>query len=259
MQPITYFIVLSSILIHGLTISFFTLGRRVHSRVTSISRTFTVGSRNDTQGMPEEPSWMSRVKRAQNREDIVVNRDDDGVAVEAGEKEGIAAESGDIGRLAMFGAPGGAGSEGEPSTGSETAGSSEKDLEKGASGEGEFVDEDEEGDVTKARPTFANRRRRTERAMERERDDNPPKNVLAGDENEDEREERTHQHLPHHLKEEDGGEEGVRAGKVASKDHAKEARYCTPGQTQTWQEGRKVCDSRSLCTPSTPELTSPLL
>ncbi|KAM0751845.1 hypothetical protein T439DRAFT_220492 [Meredithblackwellia eburnea MCA 4105] len=71
-QPITYFIVLSSILIHGLTISFFSLGRRVHSRVTSISRTITATSITG-----DEPSWMSRVKRARNADEIVVNRDDD--------------------------------------------------------------------------------------------------------------------------------------------------------------------------------------
>lgn len=174
---------------------------------------------------------MSRVKRAQNREDIVINRDDDGEAVP--EKEGTAAESGDIGRLAMFGAPS---SGGEPSTGSETAGSSEKDLEKGDL-EGEIIDED--GDVSQERPSFANRRRRTQQAMERERDDNPPKNILAAGENEDEHEDRAHDHLPHHLKEEDGGLEAERPSSRAS-NHAKEARYCKPGQTQTWQEGRKV-------------------
>ncbi|KWU45517.1 Sodium/hydrogen exchanger, partial [Rhodotorula sp. JG-1b] len=36
--PVTYCIVLTSILVHGLTISFFTLGRRMHSRVQSFSR-----------------------------------------------------------------------------------------------------------------------------------------------------------------------------------------------------------------------------
>jgi hypothetical protein len=231
-QPITYFIVLSSILIHGLTISFFTLGRRVHSRVTSISRTFTTMSRDDTRQL-EEPSWMSRVKRAQNREDIVINRDDDGEAVV--EKDGTSAESGDIGKLAMFGAPSVGGD--EPSTGSETAGSSEKDLEKGEV-EGEPF-EDEEEDVSKARPSLANRRRRTQQAMERERDDNPPKNILADSENEEEHEERVHDHLPHHLEEEDGGVEALRPSSRQS-DHAKEARYCRPGETQTWQEGRKV-------------------
>ncbi|BGO95795.1 hypothetical protein NBRC10512_001633 [Rhodotorula toruloides] len=89
--PVTYCIVLCSILVHGLTISFFTLGRRVHSRVASFSRTLTAqsffsgfgrtfsfgnnGGRNAREA--EEPSWMSRVKRATRAEDIVINRDDD--------------------------------------------------------------------------------------------------------------------------------------------------------------------------------------
>ncbi|GAA5973897.1 hypothetical protein JCM11641_001205 [Rhodosporidiobolus odoratus] len=97
--PVTYCIVLSSILVHGLTISFFTLGRRVHSRVQSFSRTFTAQS-GDTASrfgrtlsfrtrdlQTDEPSWMSRVKRATRAEDIVINRDDDGVAVPVKEGE----------------------------------------------------------------------------------------------------------------------------------------------------------------------------
>ncbi|GAA5912630.1 uncharacterized protein JCM6883_005334 [Sporobolomyces salmoneus] len=84
--PVTYCIVLSSILVHGLTISFFTLGRRVHSRVQSFSRTLTAQSGNSRFGTTfsisgrdgaAEPSWMSRVKRATRAEDIVINRDDD--------------------------------------------------------------------------------------------------------------------------------------------------------------------------------------
>ncbi|GAA5939840.1 uncharacterized protein JCM15063_004319 [Sporobolomyces koalae] len=84
--PVTYCIVLSSILVHGLTISFFTLGRRVHSRVQSFSRTLTAQSGNSRFGTTfsisgrdgaNEPSWMSRVKRATRAEDIVINRDED--------------------------------------------------------------------------------------------------------------------------------------------------------------------------------------
>ncbi|GAA5822504.1 hypothetical protein JCM3770_002440 [Rhodotorula araucariae] len=100
--PVTYCIVLSSILVHGLSISFFTLGRRVHSRVASFSRTLTAqssrsgfgrtfsfgGGAGGTSGRgagaggrggarDDEPSWMSRVKRATRAEDIVINRDDD--------------------------------------------------------------------------------------------------------------------------------------------------------------------------------------
>ncbi|BGP43663.1 hypothetical protein JCM10449v2_007708 [Rhodotorula kratochvilovae] len=92
--PVTYCIVLSSILVHGLSISFFTLGRRVHSRVASFSRTLTAQSTRSNFGRTfslggtgrpaggdrahgDEPSWMSRVKRATRAEDIVINRDED--------------------------------------------------------------------------------------------------------------------------------------------------------------------------------------
>lgn len=71
-QPVTYFIVLSSVLVHGLTIGFFSLGKRVHSRVQSISRTFTHAS-----AVGDEPSWMTRVKRITKPEDVIINRDDD--------------------------------------------------------------------------------------------------------------------------------------------------------------------------------------
>ncbi|GAA5830141.1 hypothetical protein JCM11251_006892 [Rhodosporidiobolus azoricus] len=129
--PITYCIVLSSILVHGLSISFFTLGRRVHSRVQSMSRTFTANSTNSrlgrtlsfrTRDETTEPSWMSRVKRATRAEDIVVNRDDEspeslaekGIAAGDPEKEARRREEEeaeeeeiqeDTGFAAMFGAP----------------------------------------------------------------------------------------------------------------------------------------------------------
>ncbi|KAH9812689.1 Sodium/hydrogen exchanger family-domain-containing protein [Melampsora americana] len=67
-QPLTYLFVLFSVLIHGLSIPFFTLGRNVSSRVHSISRTWTQASGN-------EPSWLNRVKR--------VDRNADGDAVDA--------------------------------------------------------------------------------------------------------------------------------------------------------------------------------
>lgn len=55
-QPLVYLFVLFSVLVHGLSIPFFTLGRNVHSRVHSMTRTWTQASGN-------EPSWLSRVKR----------------------------------------------------------------------------------------------------------------------------------------------------------------------------------------------------
>jgi hypothetical protein len=66
--------------IHGLTIPFFTLGRRVHS----ISRTWTQGTTNN------EPSWLSRVKR--------IGDDDDEEKVVRGEGEELGrTESGEMG------------------------------------------------------------------------------------------------------------------------------------------------------------------
>ncbi|GJN94505.1 hypothetical protein Rhopal_007587-T1 [Rhodotorula paludigena] len=108
--PVTYAIVLCSILVHGLTISFFTLGRRVHSRVQSFSRTLTAQSsrsgfgrtfsfstsraagEKDGRAAADEPSWMSRVKRATRAEDIVINRDDE--SPESLAEKGIASGSG---------------------------------------------------------------------------------------------------------------------------------------------------------------------
>lgn len=52
-QPITYFLVLCSIIVHGSSIPFFNLGRRVHT----VTRTWTNRSES-------EPSWLARVKRA---------------------------------------------------------------------------------------------------------------------------------------------------------------------------------------------------
>ena len=56
-QPVTYLLVLCSVLVHGLSIPFFSLGRSMHSRVHSMTRTWTQASN-------QEPSWLSRVKRA---------------------------------------------------------------------------------------------------------------------------------------------------------------------------------------------------
>lgn len=65
--------VLCSILIHGLSIPFFSLSRRVHS----VSRTW---SRHAT------PDWTAYTRRISRGEDIVINRDDNDL--ERGEKSG---------------------------------------------------------------------------------------------------------------------------------------------------------------------------
>lgn len=271
--------------VHGLTISFFTLGRRVHSRVTSITRTFTVASR-DTQGNYEEPAWMSRVKRARAGEEIVINRDDDGQPEisekfnEKGEKiepgSRAAQEDsarGDVGTLAMFGAPPskpieveptstsgsgtGSGSGSGSHTGSDTLESD--DVEKQASKR-----DDEEADADRLadhdreeehaglplharRPSYMNRRTRTQEAMKRENDDDPPYNVLAEHDNEIERHPHghAHAHQPEASHEEGAEEKAHEAGRGrsasnATRESAKDANYCPHDQVQTWAEGRKV-------------------
>ena len=62
-QPIIAFVVLCSILVHGLSIPFFSLGRRVHS----VSRTWSRhGGAAD---------WTTLTRRVSKAEDIVINRD----------------------------------------------------------------------------------------------------------------------------------------------------------------------------------------
>ncbi|KAF9020551.1 hypothetical protein BDZ89DRAFT_1103252 [Hymenopellis radicata] len=64
-QPIVAFMVLCSILIHGLSIPSFSLGRRVHS----VSRTW---SRHT--GVPD---WTNQARMVDRGDDIIINRDDD--------------------------------------------------------------------------------------------------------------------------------------------------------------------------------------
>ena len=73
-QPIVAFMVLISIMIHGLSIPFFSLGKRVHSIRHTWSRHNTVEN-----GRPE---WANQTRQIQPGEEIVVNRDD---AAERGE------------------------------------------------------------------------------------------------------------------------------------------------------------------------------
>ncbi|KNE99684.1 hypothetical protein, variant 2 [Puccinia striiformis f. sp. tritici PST-78] len=61
-QSLIYLLILFSVLIHGLSIPFFTLGKNVHSRVHTMTRTWTQASGN-------EPSWLSRVKRVDRTAD----------------------------------------------------------------------------------------------------------------------------------------------------------------------------------------------
>ena len=76
-EPIIAFVVLCSIIIHGLTIPGFTLGKRVHS----LSRTW---SRWDATGAPD---WTNRATLVTKPEDIIINRD-----LEKGEINGVSLE-----------------------------------------------------------------------------------------------------------------------------------------------------------------------
>lgn len=191
---------------------------------------------------------MSRVKRARAGEDIVINRDDDGVSGTekpmlqnggesvAGAEMKAESEKGDMGTLAMFGAPpkrgetvSGSGSGSGSGTGSDTLGS----LEEAEAGvkrrEGERADEEEdEFELSPAarRPSFANRRVRTRYAMEREADEDPPYNVLADHPNRIEHQDyegqypeahQTHQKHHHHQADEEAAVEGTRSRSSASK------------------------------------------
>ena len=67
-QPIVAFMVLCSVAVHGLSIPFFSLGRRVHS----VSRTW---SRHQTADLVVGPEWATQTTRVTRAEDIVVNHD----------------------------------------------------------------------------------------------------------------------------------------------------------------------------------------
>ena len=62
-QPVVAFMVLCSILIHGLSIPFFSLGRRV----TTVTRTWS--------RQPSLPDWALHTRRVERAEDVVINRD----------------------------------------------------------------------------------------------------------------------------------------------------------------------------------------
>lgn len=71
-QPIVYFFVLCSIIIHGFTVPFFAFGKNARRRAHTLTRTL---SRNLSM-RDDEPGWMSRVRRVRTGEDIIINTDD---------------------------------------------------------------------------------------------------------------------------------------------------------------------------------------
>ncbi|TDL22257.1 hypothetical protein BD410DRAFT_749069 [Rickenella mellea] len=84
-QPIVAFMVLCSITIHGMSIPFFSLGRRVHS----VSRTWSRHTSMDPIGGPE---WQTHTRTIKRGDQIVINRDKDS-AMERGELPGILDET----------------------------------------------------------------------------------------------------------------------------------------------------------------------
>ncbi|SCV74667.1 BQ2448_7696 [Microbotryum intermedium] len=285
-QPVTYFIVLSSILIHGLTISFFTLGRRVHSRVASFSRTLTSASRDSRNGlgrsgpaMAEEPAWMSRVKRAQRGEDIIINRDDDLEPTSMAEKGLGGSSSSEFGTNSLEKSPVGDGPDPEDGRGDVSRmrlASMENDLERGAvDGEGMRPLEYDSHGISLDEEDLA-RTARTKKKMERENDEHPPKNVLEHVPEDDDRVgswdtslDRSDRERGHSSERLQAAETGRRSSEAAGKrrgsfsfvtgkdskspsrpplrpkDSAREARYCSKNVTQTWQQGRKIIIDRN--------------
>ncbi|KAJ9116967.1 hypothetical protein QFC22_004625 [Naganishia vaughanmartiniae] len=73
-QPIVAFMVLCSVVCHGLSIPFFSLTRRVHSMTHTWSR----------QSFGDEPAWASHARRIRPGESIRINRDDDGEIADDG-------------------------------------------------------------------------------------------------------------------------------------------------------------------------------
>lgn len=108
-EPVVYFLILCSVLVHGLSIPVFTSSRRLQRRVQSFHRTFTAQESH----AGAEPSWLTKVRRAgdaekhdsreespdespstgsstaANAEDDVVGSHDKGVAMEDGHPERV--------------------------------------------------------------------------------------------------------------------------------------------------------------------------
>lgn len=237
-QPITYFIVLSSILVHGLTISFFSLGRRVHSRVASMTRTFTQASANSNNGIfsNNEPSWMTRVKRVVPGQEIVINRDDDyDERKKPSADESDAAERGELAHTGSSASSSGASAENE-----------KKALSQEEKKEHEFEAVEKEGgkpltEIEK-KDGGAEEIATGKTDEEREADENPPDNLLEGlSEHERHRlrdKEEAHERLQEH---EGEGETKPKRPTEPFRDESKrEARYCRHGQTREWRDGRRI-------------------
>jgi len=69
LQPVVFFVVLGSILIHGLSIPFLTLGKKV--RTMSVS----TWSRNPTGENGGQPEWTTLTRRVFSGDEVVINKD----------------------------------------------------------------------------------------------------------------------------------------------------------------------------------------
>ena len=72
-QPIVWFMVLVSTFIHGLSIPFFSLGRRVNT----IRQTTSFGNTLSRASLTEGNDWLHRMRQVVPGQDIVINRDDE--------------------------------------------------------------------------------------------------------------------------------------------------------------------------------------
>lgn len=79
-QPIVAFMVICSILVHGLSIPFFSLGRRVHSVHREWSRRSTMTGTEHSTG----PEWMQQIRKLKPGEKPVIERDVERDGVEEG-------------------------------------------------------------------------------------------------------------------------------------------------------------------------------
>ena len=138
---------------------------------------------------------MSRVKRAQRGEEIVINRDEGDEVVDDSSSPEEKAERGesDLGTLSMFGAPeagvvgagmktAASGSSGEASGNSSTVrdDDGEKDVVDGNARDAVPGEKQERVEESKMENTAeSERKRKAARDLARENDDNPPKNILA--------------------------------------------------------------------------------
>ena len=83
-QPIVAFMVLCSIAVHGLSIPFFNISRRVQSVSRTWSRHNTMNTYDSHRHPLGLPEWTQQIRIVRPGEDIIINRDEAGRPGEAG-------------------------------------------------------------------------------------------------------------------------------------------------------------------------------